>query len=171
MGWEKRKGSSGRYYTRSRREGGRVVREYIGCGPVAEAIAALDVEERWLREEQDRRHREEVAAAEATDKDMKELAKLSDLLVEAEDTLCGDRVSREVDLVVLATGIVPADASTNIECDGDLQRDEHGFLTGDQPLAGLLAAGCAKRPMDVASSVRDATGAALKALQSCVKQS
>ena len=92
-----------------------------------------------------------------------------DLVVEAEDTLSGDRVSQEVGLVVLATGIVPADAPMSIECDGDLQRDEHGFLTGDQPLAGLLGAGCAKRPVDVAASVRDATGTALKALQSCVE--
>jgi quinone-modifying oxidoreductase subunit QmoA len=92
------------------------------------------------------------------------------LVVEAEDTLSGERVSQKVDLVVLATGIVPEDAGVRIELDGDLQRDEHGFLTGDQPLAGVLGAGCAKRPVDVASSVRDATGAALKALQSCVEQ-
>ncbi len=84
MAWEKRKGSGGRYYTRSRRVGGRVVREYIGCGPVAEAIAALDAQERWMRKEQDRRHREEVAAAEAADKELKELANLCDLLVEVE---------------------------------------------------------------------------------------
>lgn len=89
MGWEKRKGSGGRYYTRSRRVGGRVVREYIGCGPVAEAIATLDSEERWMQEEQDRRHREEVAAAEATDEALRELAKLSDLLVEIEALKAG----------------------------------------------------------------------------------
>ena len=69
--------------------------------------------------------------------------------------------------MVLATGIVPADAETRIELDQGLERDEHGFLTGDQPLPGMLAAGCAKRPVDVAVCVRDATGAALKALQSC----
>ena len=34
-----------------------------------------------------------------------------DLVVEAEDTLSGERVSQKVDLVVLATGIVPADAA------------------------------------------------------------
>jgi len=89
------------------------------------------------------------------------------LTVEAEDTLSGKNVSQEVGLVVLATGIVPADATSKINL--DLKKDESGFLTDDQPLAGLIAAGCAKRPVDVASSVRDATGAALKALQSCVE--
>ena len=89
------------------------------------------------------------------------------LVVEAEDTLSGDRISQEVDLVVLATGLVPTDAAVGIELDGELQRDEHGFLTDDQPLTGMLAAGCAKRPVDVAACVRDATGVAMKALQAC----
>ena len=93
-----------------------------------------------------------------------------DLTVEAEDTLSGNRIRQKVNLVVLATGIVPADAAVRIELDGGLQKDEHGFLTSDQPLAGLLAAGCAKRPVDVAASVRDATGTALKALQICTEQ-
>ena len=90
------------------------------------------------------------------------------LVVEAEDTLSGEPLSRTVDLVVLATGIVPADAGVVIEAGGSLERDEHGFLLADQPLAGLLPAGCAKRPVDVAASVRDATGTAMKALQCCV---
>ncbi len=94
-----------------------------------------------------------------------------DLVVEAEDTLSGERVTQQVNLVVLATGIVPTDApSVSIEAGSDLQRDEHGFLTNDQPLAGMLGAGCAKRPVDVAACVRDATGTALKALQICVEQ-
>jgi len=92
------------------------------------------------------------------------------LVVEAEDTLSGERLSQNVDLVVLATGLVPTEAPVNLELDEALQRDEHGFLTSDQPMAGMLAAGCAKRPVDVASSVRDAAGTALKALQSCAEQ-
>jgi quinone-modifying oxidoreductase subunit QmoA len=92
-----------------------------------------------------------------------------DLEVEAEDTLSGEYEKRKVGMVVLATGIVPTDAGVVLEMDGELQKDEHGFVTNDQPLAGLLGAGCAKRPVDVAACVRDATGTALKALQRCVE--
>lgn len=91
-----------------------------------------------------------------------------DLVVEAEDTLSGQRVHQRVSMAVLATGLVPTDPGVRIEAGGELQRDEHGFITSEQSLAGLMGAGCAKRPVDVAASVRDATGTALKALQSCV---
>jgi quinone-modifying oxidoreductase subunit QmoA len=92
-----------------------------------------------------------------------------DLVVEAEDTLSGERISQKVNLVVLATGVVPADAGVRVELGEGLKKDEHGFITSDEPLPGLLAAGCAKRPVDVAACVRDATGTAMKALQSCVE--
>ena len=36
-------------------------------------------------------------------------------------------------------------------------------------VAGVLAAGCAKRPTDVATCVRDATGAAMRALHFCAE--
>jgi quinone-modifying oxidoreductase, subunit QmoA len=86
-----------------------------------------------------------------------------DLLVTAEDVLAGKKTTRRFRLVVLATGMVP-------QTDGlphGLERDEFGFLADGTP--GLYGTGCAKRPEDVASSVRDATGAALKALQSAVR--
>lgn len=89
-----------------------------------------------------------------------------DLVLEAEDVLGGGRLRQRVNLVVLATGIVPSDCP--VELPGGLVRDEHGFVVAEQAQSGILAAGCAKRPVDVATSVRDATGMALKALQNCV---
>jgi quinone-modifying oxidoreductase subunit QmoA len=84
------------------------------------------------------------------------------LTVEAEDILSGQKVAQEVDMVVLATGMIPAGiGETRVE--GGVELDEHGFLAVNQP-QGYLAAGCAKRPTDVATCNRDATGVALKAL-------
>ena len=92
-----------------------------------------------------------------------------DLEVEAEDSLLGTRVKHKVSLVVLATGMVPVVPNVQVDAGGGLQKDEHGFLTAEQPSRGLLAAGCVKHPVDVAACVRDATGVALKALQCCVE--
>lgn len=90
-----------------------------------------------------------------------------DLVLEAEDTLSGGKVKQKVNLAVLATGLDPASSTVDVE--GGLNRDDFGFLTNDQPQPGLIGAGCAKRPVDVASCVRDATSAALKAVQCCVE--
>lgn len=91
-----------------------------------------------------------------------------DLVVEAEDVLSERRIRQRVSLVVLAAGMVPALGKDLASMPGGLSRDADGFLSAAQPLAGHIVAGCARRPMDVASCVRDASSAALKALQSCV---
>jgi len=90
-------------------------------------------------------------------------AATSDLLLEAEDVDSGAKSQTLVDMAVLATGIVPATASTVLPL--DLDRDENGFLYPKSNGGGIFAAGGSKRPADVSTCVRDATGAALKAIQ------
>lgn len=87
----------------------------------------------------------------------------ADLLVTAEDVLRGKKGTHKFDLVVLAAGIVPQTDGLP----GGFALDEFKFVSDPDGKAGLYGAGCARRPAEVSASVRDATGAALKALQ-CV---
>jgi len=86
------------------------------------------------------------------------------LKLEVEDVAEGKKISPEVDLVVLATGLVPSIADARIP--GNVTYDDYGFIVPGT--AGIYGAGCSKRPQDVSNSVMDATGAALKAIQSVV---
>jgi quinone-modifying oxidoreductase subunit QmoA len=87
-----------------------------------------------------------------------------DVIVEAESIAAGSIARIQVDMVVLATGMVPSTAGCKIPI-AAAACDEDGFFL-DGP--GICGAGCVKRPLDVASSVQDATAAALKAIQSAV---
>ena len=86
------------------------------------------------------------------------------LKLEVEDVAEGKKIAPEVEMVVLATGLVPSIADARIP--GDITYDDYGFLVPGT--AGIYGAGCSKRPVDVSTSVMDATGAALKAIQSVV---
>jgi quinone-modifying oxidoreductase subunit QmoA len=83
------------------------------------------------------------------------------LIIEAENTLTCEIVKTEVDMAVLAVGMVPntADAPPPLET----PLDPYGFILADST-QGIIGAGTAVRPFDVSSSVQHATGAALKAI-------
>jgi quinone-modifying oxidoreductase subunit QmoA len=83
------------------------------------------------------------------------------VVLEAENTLTGEITSLEVDLAVLAVGMVPntADEPPPVE----VPRDEFGFMIADG-VPGVISAGVTSRPFDVAATVQDATSAALKAI-------
>jgi quinone-modifying oxidoreductase subunit QmoA len=83
------------------------------------------------------------------------------VVLEAEDTLTGDVTHMEVDMAVLATGMVPNTADEPPPMDVSL--DEFGFVAPNGA-AGVIAAGVTSRPVDVAAAVQEATGAALKAI-------
>jgi hypothetical protein len=78
MGWDK-----GRYYTRSRKVNGRVVREYVGTGRVAELAAQLDALERERREREARAVRQQKAELTVLDAELKALTERADLLARA----------------------------------------------------------------------------------------
>jgi quinone-modifying oxidoreductase subunit QmoA len=82
-----------------------------------------------------------------------------DLMLKLEDVESGTLEEAHADLVVLATGMVP---NVGDELPFPVNVDQDGFALDDLP-AGLTVAGVARRPQDVISSVRDATGAAARA--------
>jgi quinone-modifying oxidoreductase subunit QmoA len=79
-------------------------------------------------------------------------------ILEVEDTARAVKLEHEVDLVVLATGMVPVPPAVAV------RTDDHGHLAREQPSPGQLVAGSAQGPMDVATTVRDATSAVMRAL-------
>jgi predicted proteasome-type protease len=62
MSWEQR--GDRRYYYRKRRDGDRVISEYVGAGELAETAAALDALEREARRAE-RQSRQEARALDA----------------------------------------------------------------------------------------------------------
>ncbi len=82
-----------------------------------------------------------------------------DVLVTAENTLSGKKVQGRFDMVVLATGMEPSTATVKVP--GNAKYDENNFVvSGD-----ILSTGCVKKPSDVMTSGKTATGTALKAIQ------
>jgi hypothetical protein len=71
------------YYYRVRKVGGRVVREYVGTGRVAELAAQLDAIERETREAEAAAWRAEKARLEALDADVAALIEVTDLAAAA----------------------------------------------------------------------------------------
>jgi len=84
-------------------------------------------------------------------------------VLHVEEMLNQRKLAAAFDLVVLAAGVVPSTAAEKLP-GLKLGYDENGFAV-DQPAAGVFGAGCVKRPLDVSRSVKDATAAALKAIQ------
>jgi quinone-modifying oxidoreductase subunit QmoA len=83
------------------------------------------------------------------------------LKLHVEDVEHNRLIQAEADLVVLATGMVPNAADDDLAL--FTRKDDEGFVLDDLESC-VTVAGVARRPEDVAASVRDATGAAARAV-------
>ena len=88
--------------------------------------------------------------------------------VVAENAVTGEKIKQSVEMAVLATGMQPTAAVDKLPA--DLKFNSDGFVVNDYAAGGMFAAGCANKPMDVVSSNQNATGMALKAIQTLVKR-
>ena len=88
------------------------------------------------------------------------------LIIEAEDSLTGNLMQNAVEMVVLATGMEPV--AKELPIDKTLI-DINGFIDSDGNGSGLsngqIGCGVITNPKDVASTVQEATGSVLKAIQ------
>ncbi|MFQ5431522.1 MAG: FAD-dependent oxidoreductase [Nitrospinota bacterium] len=85
------------------------------------------------------------------------------VIVTAEDVLGGQKIEHKADMVVLAAGMVPTAADNGLK--SLAATDEDGFIPTPMQAGGVYAAGVAKQPTDVTTSLKDATGVALRAIR------
>ena len=90
MGWETRQGQ-GRYYTRSRKVGGRVVREYLGTGLVGELAALADAADRARRRAERERLKAATSAMAGPDAALADFSRAVDALAAAHLLAAGYR--------------------------------------------------------------------------------
>ena len=104
------------------------------------------------------------------------------IIVEADNTLLGEKIQVKADMVVLAAGMVPVTADDPVVNlayrQGPAFRDIdlfNGYVDSnficfpyETQRTGIYTAGCIRRSMTVEESMEDASGAALKAIQ-CIE--
>lgn len=97
-----------------------------------------------------------------------ELPETANLLVRAEDTLAGEEIEVEVDLVVLAAAILPGKDADKIKTLLKIARGQDGFFMEAHPKLrpvdtltdGVFLAGVSQGPKDIPDTVSQAKGAA-----------
>ena|SRR5215211_4591537 len=83
MGWEKRERGRRLYYTRSRRVGDRVIREYVGTGLLAQLAAETDALRRFRREAEAKVWREEQESLKTLEQELEELCEVAETFSQA----------------------------------------------------------------------------------------
>lgn len=90
------------------------------------------------------------------------------ITVTAENAVTGEKIHQTVEMVVLATGMQPTALATGIPA--GMKMAEEGFFINDFDQGDMFATGCANKPLDVVSSNQNATGMALRAIQTLAKR-
>ncbi len=90
------------------------------------------------------------------------------ITVTAENAITGEKINQTADMAVLATGMQPT--AKDAKLSADLKYNDDGFIINDFEKGGIFGAGCANKPADVVSSNQNATGMALKAIQTLVRR-
>jgi quinone-modifying oxidoreductase subunit QmoA len=91
-----------------------------------------------------------------------------DVVVVAEDMFAGQKMEKVFDMVVLAVGMEPSTRIQRVPI--DVTYTPEGLILPESLKPGVYAVGSTKSPLDVAKSVQDATGVALKSIQSLVRR-
>jgi heterodisulfide reductase subunit A len=94
------------------------------------------------------------------------------LIVRGADTLAGEAITVEADLVVLASAMCPTEGVESLAQKLNVGYDEYGFLSESHPklrpvetnAAGVFVCGACQGPKDIPESVAQATAAAGKVL-------
>lgn len=94
------------------------------------------------------------------------------VVVRAEDTLLGELVEVEADLVVLAVGMIPRKDADQVSQMLNLTLDQDGFFQEEHPkvrtvessIPGMFLAGCCQGPKDIPDTVAHAKAAASAAM-------
>ena len=95
------------------------------------------------------------------------------ILVKGSDTLLGESVDLEVDMVVLATAMVPQESAVDLAKMIGISYDQHGFYSEQHPklmpvdssTGGIYLAGCCQGVKDIPETVAQASAAASKVMQ------
>ena len=90
------------------------------------------------------------------------------ITVVAENAVTGEKIKQTVEMAFRSTGMQPTTATVKLPA--DLKYNEDGFILNDFEKGGMFAAGCANKPSDVVSANQNATGMALKAIQTLVRK-
>lgn len=94
------------------------------------------------------------------------------VLIRAEDTLLGEPIEVEADMVVLAVGMTPRSDSSELAALLKLARSADGFFLEAHPklrpvdtaMAGIFLAGCCQSPKDISETIVHARAAASAAI-------